>query len=100
MRYFIHKKVNALGEKILYAYDLAGRKTGIWKQMGEDSYQATVYRYDAAGNVVKKGVEVRQSVHWKNHPGPSPSERLMIRRTVLSESRTEPAQKYVTPMTS
>ena len=48
----------------------------------------------------KKGVEVRQSVHWKNHPGPSPSERLMIRRTVLSESRTEPAQKYVTPMTS
>ena len=26
--------------------------------------------------------------------------RLMVRRTVLSESRTEPAQKYVTPMTS
>ena len=76
------EEVNALGEKILYAYDLAGRRTGIWKQMGEDSYQATTYRYDAAGNVVeeRRGSEAVSALE-------EPSRFLAIRKTYDKENR-------------
>ena len=48
------EETNALGEKTLYTYDTAGRRTGMWEQAGEDSYRVTVYLYDGAGNVTEE----------------------------------------------
>ena len=48
------EETNALGEKTLYTYDTAGRRTGMWEQAGEDSYRVTVYLYDGADNVTEE----------------------------------------------
>ncbi|MBD5466349.1 MAG: hypothetical protein HDR22_11175, partial [Lachnospiraceae bacterium] len=88
------REANALGEMTYYAYDLAGRRTGVWEYAGESgqadgesdrfgssgqeerepgspedrnsTYRVTQYLYDDAGNVIeeRKGLEAVKPLEY------------------------------------
>ena len=66
------QETNALGQKTYYAYDLAGRRIGVWEYAGEEEascYRVTQYLYDNAGNVVeeRRGKEAVDLYEYPHH---------------------------------